>query len=279
MTTIFRNRIALAAAALLAVPSLASAQSGTPTPEQPATAPATEPPATTTPAPQSAPPEERKLRTATEEEEEAETPPPEDPVFWGVGAYARFITIPTFVFDLFVEHSTAMNQYAIAGSVIRRKGNFDIVLTLEYAATSPEDGLWQEKDEIPGMPGMDPDIVIFDNLAMISVDASFIWHVPLTDFMAFRYGVGIGVGVKLGSYTHQDTMCPAGTRIDDLDDPDACTPIAARPAEEDDIPPVLPVVNLTTGLRFKIVDQLSLQVELGWRFPAFYAGAGVGYFF
>jgi len=49
--------------------------------------------------------------------------------------------------------------------------------------------------------------------------------------------------------------------------------------DDDNLPPVVPIVNLMAGLRFKLVDQLSLQVELGWRFPAFFAGAGVGYFF
>jgi hypothetical protein len=33
------------------------------------------------------------------------------------------------------------------------------------------------------------------------------------------------------------------------------------------------------GLRFKVGEQLSIDVELGWSFPAFFAGAGVGYFF
>lgn len=268
--TMMRHVFALATAFAVA-PSLAAAQSADPPASQPAAAEV--PPTTQGPAPE----EKRKLRTATEQEEEETAPPPEDEVQWGVGAYSRFITLPSFVFDLFVDHSTSMNSFAVAGSVVRRKGNFDIVFTLEYASTSPKDGLWQEKGEEPGMPSMNPDYVDFQSLAFLSGDVSFIWHAPLTDFMAFRYGVGIGIGVPLNGYEHADTECPPGTRLEDLDNPSRCPVTGVN--EEDDLPPVLPVVNLLAGLRFKIVDQLSLQVEVGWRFPAFFAGAGLGYFF
>ena len=80
-----------------------------------------------------------------------------------------------------------------------------------------------------------------------------------------------------GSFTQQDTMCDSTTTIDDLDDINACTPVGTP--EEGDVPPVLPVVKLLLGLRFKIVDQLSLNIEAGWRFPAFFVGGGIGYFF
>ena len=273
MRDTIRFGAALAAAVLLSSPSVSRAQD--PPPAQPAGPPA----GTPTTSSQAPPPDTHKLRTATEEEEEQVTPPPEPEVIWGIGARARFITIPTFVFDLFVDHSTGLNAFSVAGSVIRRNGNFDIVMTLEYASTSPDDGLWQEKDEVPGMANMDPDLVVFDGLSQISADVSFIWHAPLTDFMAFRYGAGIGIGVPIGGYTHTDTVCPAGTRIDDLDNPSQCPVAPGARVEDDNLPPVVPIVNLLAGLRFKVADQFSIDVELGWRFPAFFAGAGIGYFF
>jgi hypothetical protein len=97
--------------------------------------------------------------------------------------------------------------------------------------------------------------------------------------MALRYGGGIGIGFPLGGLTHQDTLCSSDTTVDDLDDPNACTPIVGATREEADIPPVVPIVNVLLGVRFRVVDQVSLQIEGGWRFPSFFIGGGVGYFF
>jgi hypothetical protein len=216
---------------------------------------------------------DRKLRM----DEDEETVVLEEEVFWGIGARSYYTFLPAGVIELFVEHATSMNSASFAGSVIRRKGNFDIQFSVEYGIYSPENGLYQEKGEDPSMVDMYPDLVEFDNLGMVSLDASFIWHTDLTDFMQFRYGAGVGVGVKIGSFTQRDTTCDSSTTIDDLDDPNACP--ATGQLEEGDVPPVLPVVNLLLGFRFKIVDQLSLNIEAGWRFPAFFAGGGIGYFF
>jgi|RhiMethySRZTD1v2_1073278.scaffolds.fasta_scaffold32654_5 hypothetical protein len=218
---------------------------------------------------------EKKLRI-DEDEDEVETEPE---VQWGVGARSYFTFLPASVIELFVEHATSMNSASFAASVIRRKGNFDIEFNIEYGNYSPENGLYEENGEDPSQQDQYPDLTIFNNLGMISGDASFIWHADLTDFMQFRYGAGIGVGVKTGSATQQDTMCDSATTIDDLDDINACQPVPGAPIDEMDIPPVLPVVKLLAGFRFKIVDQLSLNIEAGFRFPAFFAGGGIGYFF
>ena len=266
----------VASIALFAPPVLAQ----TPPSSQPAEPPTPPPgdapmPVQTTPQPtgvgEHGP--EKKLRM-DEEEEETET---EAETQWGIGARSYFTFLPASVIELFVEHATSMSSASFAATVIRRKGNFDIEFNIEYGLYSPENGLYEEKGEDPSQVDQYPDLVIFDKLGMISGDASFIWHTDLTDFMQFRYGAGIGVGVKIGSFTQQDTMCDSTTTIDDLDDINACTPVGVP--EEGDVPPVLPVVKLLLGLRFKIVDQLSLNIEAGWRFPAFFAGGGIGYFF
>jgi hypothetical protein len=250
--------------------------------EPPASQPANE--ATTPPPEPTATPVEGKSVDVEPGAEPAGTGADEEPQVseaetqWGIGARSYFVFIPTWLFDLFVEHSTSFKSVTFAGSVIRRKGNFDIQLSLEYGQFQPDDGLWQEKDEDPSMIGMYPDFNRFNDLAMVSFDASFIWHVDLTDFMQFRYGAGIGIGVKLGDATQTDTMCNSSTTVDDLDDPTACNEVQGSTTNID-IPPVVPIVNLLVGLRFKLVDQLSLNIEGGWRFPSFFVGGGIGYFF
>jgi hypothetical protein len=252
--------------------------------QTPATQPAAEPP---TPPPGDAPPPqpssaapstERKLRVASDEETTDETEV-EPEVQWGIGARSRFITTPKWMIELFVEHATSMKSVSFAGEVIRRKGNFDLVISLEYENVAPEDGLYEEKDEDPREIDMYPDYYDFDsNFAFLSADISFIWHFELTDFMAFRVGPGVGLGVPINGWTNQDTTCDSSTTIDDLDDPNACTKVPGA-IEEGNPPPVMPVVNLLVGLRFKIVDELSLNIEAGYRLPSFFVGGGLGYFF
>jgi hypothetical protein len=266
-------RKAIPFAALFLSTSLAFAQDppSTPPPAEPApTTPAGETPGqqptgTMTPQPRRTGPD----IDSEEHEVEAET-------HWGIGARSRFIFMPAGVIELFVEHATSMNSVSFGGEVIRRKGNFDIVFGIEYGNISPEDGLYQEPDEDPSMMGMYPDYVRFDNFALLSLDASFLWHVNLTDFMMFRYGAGIGIGVVLGGFTQTDTTCNNTTTIDDLDNPNACT-LTGTP-EDGDPPPVVPIVNLLLGLRFKIADQLGVNIEAGFR-DVFFVGGGIGYFF
>ena len=224
-------------------------------------------------------PDSKKLRTTTGEEEDDDEVQitRRDEVQWGIGARLRYVTVPQFMINAFVDHSTPVRAYSVAGEVVRKKGNFNIVLSLEYARLSPEDGLWQENGEDPGMENMYPDYLDFDDVALLSADVSFLWHVPITSAISFRSGAGIGLGAVLGGYTQQDTRCNSQTQLDDLDDPNACTRVGL--IEDGDLPPVVPVLNLLLGVRFKVVDQVSLQIEGGWRFPSFFVGGGLGYFF
>jgi hypothetical protein len=270
----------VAAIALLAPPVLA--QTPPPTTQPPGNEPTPPPgdappmPTTTSPQPSSGEEPERKLKMTEDDTEEKES---EEEVFYGVGARTRFITTPKWLIELFVEHATSMVSFSVAGEFVRRKGNFDLVVSVEWSKVAPEDGLYEEKGESPNQVDMYPDFYDFDsNFSFLSADVSFIWHFPLTDFMAFRIGPGVGLGIPIGSWQNTDTVCDSTTTIDDLDDPNACAPVPGT-TEQGDPPPVVPVVNLLMGFRFKIVDQLSVNIEGGWRLPAFFIGGGIGYFF
>jgi hypothetical protein len=188
--------------------------------------------------------------------------------------------MPTAVLNLFLGHSTTMTSVSYGGEIIRRKGNFDIVFGLEYANISPADGLYLEKGNDPGQFDQYPDYVHFDNFSMLSVDGAFIWHAELTPFMQLRYGAGIGIGFLLGNIKKTKTTCTkhgASTTPDQLDDPTECDPQPAT-TKNADKPPVVPIVDLLAGLRFKLGDQVSLNLEMGFR-DVFFAGGSVGYFF
>jgi len=247
---------------------------------QPAPPPATQPApapdqapviATPPPAPGTTPP-----ITPLEPEEK---PNPDEQGAVGVGVRARFIFLPSAILNLFLDHSTSLASYALGASFIRRKGNFDIEFAVEYDKLSLTNGYYLPKGDNPGVQGQYPDFIKFDNFGMISADATFIWHTNIVPTVQFRYGAGIGIGFLLGDLKSQKSMCSANTQTDDLDDPNTpqCTLIPGSEFNRSK-PPVVPIVHLLVGIRFKLIDQISLNVEFGIRDIPF-VGANVGYFF
>jgi hypothetical protein len=196
----------------------------------------------------------------------------------GIGARGRFIFLPQSVLQLFLGHATSMTSFSVGGEVVRKKGNLDIVFGLEYANISPKDGLYLEKGKDPANFGDSPDYVHFNNFSMISLDGSFIWHSDLTDFMQLRYGAGIGVGFLLGDIEKQKTSCASNTTVDQLDDPNTTQCVRQPTVKNADKPPVVPIVNLLAGIRFKLGEQGSINLELGFR-DVFFGGLSLDYFF
>jgi hypothetical protein len=226
------------------------------------------------------------------ESEPSEAPPAEEAVNavakgnkrqWGVGARLRYVFVPEGVLNLFLDHSTSMNSVGFGAEIVGRKGDTDIVFGIEYDGASPENGLYQDKGDDPSNcaavdPGNCPDYTEFDGLGMIGIDASFIWHAKLSSRVQLRYGGGLGIGIVTGSIYQTKRACPAGTTIDDLDDPNACSDVIEARKESEDVPPVVPIINALLGARFLISENLSLNVETGFR-DVFYLGMGTDYIF
>jgi len=200
---------------------------------------------------------------------------------WGVGARLRFIFLPSAVTELFVDHATSMTSVGYGAEVITRKGNFDVVFGIEYDGLDAENGLYQDKGDDPAQCQADanqcPDYREFESFGMLGLDASFVWHAKVSDKVQLRYGAGIGLGIVTGKMFLTSTNCGPGTTLEDLDDPNACALAAGTRREEDDVPPVVPIINVMLGARFQLADNISFNVETGFR-DVFYLGAGFGYF-
>jgi hypothetical protein len=209
---------------------------------------------------------------------EPETAAPEPTATVGIGVRMRYIFLPQSVLELFLGHATSLSSYAFGGEVIRRKGNLDIAFGVEYANLSPSDGLYLEKNRNPANSSDYPDFVHFDGFGMISVDGTFIWHTDLTPWMSFRYGAGVGIGFLVGDIDKQKATCGSTTTTGQLDDPSVCPVTPGTVVRKADYPPVVPIVNLLLGLRIKLHDEVSLNVEAGFR-DVFFVGGGIGYFF
>lgn len=213
--------------------------------------------------------------------DEPDVPEPEPSARFGIGFRGRFLFFPQSFMKIFVDHGTGMASFLVGGEVIRRKGNLDMVFAAEYASVAPDDGWYLEKGNNPNNFTEYPSYEHFDGLSIIGLDATFLWHTDLTSFLQFRWGVGVGVAILLGNIEETKASgCMPGTTADQLDDPNQCTLDRTKTGDKDLPSRIWPIVDLLGGLRFKVVDDLSIGVELGLRDGLiFTGGVDIGYFF
>jgi hypothetical protein len=200
-----------------------------------------------------------------------------DAAQFGVGVRLRYVFVPKGMIELFLEEvPSGVGHPGFGFEFVRRKANFDLVVGLEYENISPEDGMYLEKGDEPGINGQNPDFVEFDGFAMLGLDVAFLWHSEIAPRIDFRYGAGIGIAAVLGDIIQTDTMCPPPPTSTG-----SCTPdLGGEQVNEknEDVPPVVPIVNLLIGSRIELAPQLTLNVEAGFR-NLFYMGVGTTYMF
>jgi hypothetical protein len=202
----------------------------------------------------------------------------------------------------FLKESKSLSSYTTGIEGFRRNGNFDFVLGVAWQSMSPPDGNWLGKGSDKS-PAEDTDYVQFRGFGAISVDAAFILRTELNPYVFLRYGGGIGIGITTGKMLQTSagtTGCAASPGDTTKCYPNLSPPCAAGPCTESelknseggedypqmgsrhkstDIPAVYPIINLVTGLDFKIpnADGLEVKVDVGYFFPYFFVGGGVAY--
>jgi hypothetical protein len=220
---------------------------------------------------------------------------------FGVGARLRLTSVPRWMLGLFLDESVPLTSYTAGLEFFRRSGNFDFVMGVAYQSLSPNAGNWLGK----GADGRtETDYLQFDGLASWSLDAAFIGHVAFSENVGMHYGGGVGIGIMSGRMLR--TSNGSAGCADAPGDPSRCFPVIAgctqgpcteaqlrgtegRPGEESaanpsrfadtHIPSVYPIINVVTGLDFRLpnVPGLVMKVEVGYFFPYFFLGPAIGY--
>lgn len=194
---------------------------------------------------------------------------------YGVGLRLRYVGVPKGLIELFLEEApSGVASPGVGVDFVRRKGDFEFSIGLEYENLSPDDGYYVENGGSPQEPGT-TDYVEFDGFGWVTLDAAFVFHKPLTDVIALRYGGGFGLGVLFGEIRETDAVCDGPNAQTD------CMPITSGGGqidEKQDIPPVFPVVNILGGLQYRPVDNLLINLEGGVR-TVLYAGLSAQYLF
>jgi hypothetical protein len=225
-------------------------------------------------------------------------------VSYGVGARLRWVSVPKWMLNLFTARNVPLSSYAVAGELIRRKGEFDFILSFGYQSMSPGDGNWLGRSHDPST---DTDYVQFKGLGFWGADASFVWHTYFNDWFGMHYGAGLGLAIITGRMLRTSDGSPeCATNAGDFTKcypvglpggpcpPSGCSdaalaattgtgadgPQSPHRFQDGNVPPALPIVNVLVGVDFRVprVRGWEAKIEGGF-YDAFFLGGGVGYTF
>ena len=201
-------------------------------------------------------------------------------------ARMRAIKVPDFVLGIFFdEHashwSDDQRNFSYGAEFVWRRGNdFELGVGLDYADLTMPSAFWKEE-------GDDPQSAEWTeiDLQLFSVVFSAYWFWDVTPWFTPFLGGGIGPGFVIGDITYYE---PRGACESMLGGPDGFAPPECftpdgdfdedafeSPELEDSVPPVVPMINLTAGMRFTIADHAVIKLETGI-YPYLFAGLGVG---
>jgi opacity protein-like surface antigen len=201
----------------------------------------------------------------------------------------RAIVVPDWVMGMwFEEHASHWDGQANMAYgldfVWRKVGDFEISTAVEYADLSMPDAFWQEQGDEP----RESDFTEVD-LQLLSLVFSGYWYWDVEQWFAPYVGGGIGLGVPLGdivkyepieggdchSNLGQSSGFAPNSCFNDNGDPNPDAIDLDNPDVEDGVPVVVPMLNLTGGMRFNIGDHGVAKLEVGF-YNYFFAGLSLG---
>ena len=195
---------------------------------------------------------------------------------YGVSAQLRWVSVPSWLLNVFTKQNVPLSSWGTGLSVFRRKGNFDIALSFNYQNLSPPDGNWLGSSNTAAT---DVSFLQFQSFVMYGIDFSFLWHNYFTDWFGIHYGAGVGIGI-LGGHIER-TKNLAGCTDANAGDTSMCKPGPnSMTGELADVPPAVPIFNVQLGVDFRLPKVRGWEARLeGGFYDAFYLGGGIGYTF
>ena len=240
---------------------------------------------------------------------------------YGLAFRWRWISVPGWFLDAFTQKNVPLSTFSCFGlEGFRRKTDRDdpnrtweLSVALGYQNMSPPDGYWlgDNKD-----PVQDTDLVQFDGLSLITMDAAFVSRQYFTPYFGIHYGAGLGLAIVRGRILRtsaqydpgsgyqvrtpgggppgygsgqvictQDAKCNQdprkGPTLSQSETGQDLGPYNAHRFQETSVPGALPIINLLVGIDFRVpIPQYHQAVEFrleGGFFDAFFIGLAAGY--
>ena len=228
-----------------------------------------------------------------------ETPRFSRPGFYAISPTVSYVNIPNFVLDGFFSRHTGMWEgdavnlsYGLNWSYSRPDA-YEISAAVQQTSMATGDGYWLEKGD-----RVEEADWTTNNLSMLSVETQFHWLTGMSGDgrTQLAYGFGLGVAKVSGKFKKYDlnvAECSGLTNEERLSTDaallDKCFTDTGDPAfvldggkpkfiVEDKIPPVVPVLSASIGLRQAISDNAVLALDMGIRAPqGLFVGLSAGF--
>jgi len=227
-----------------------------------------------------------------------ETPRFSRPGFYAISPTISYVNIPNFVLDGFFSRHTGMWEgdavnlsYGLNWSYSRPDA-YEISAAVQQTSMATGDGYWLEKGD-----RVEEADWTTNNLSMLSVETQFHWLTGMSGDgrTQLAYGFGLGVAKVSGEFKKYDlNVVGCGLEEERLSTDaallDKCFTETGDPAlvldgngkpkvvVEDKIPPVVPILSASIGLRQEISENAVLGLDMGIRAPqGLFVGLSAGY--
>jgi hypothetical protein len=223
------------------------------------------------------------------------------PSKYALGVRVRGIFVPKSFLSPYLQAATSMSSASLGREFIYRKATYDVVTSLDFSFLDVQDGNYLAKGHVASD---DTHYAQFRNLNFLSADVSIIGHHTwdTAPWFEFRYGAGVGLGLVMGNVllTNDWSACtaqnasdikqchPVGVDLTSKDKEKQLQATSGPPSSDTaatphrhaspDKPPVMAVLNVLVGFKFRLHPHVSAQVEVGFR-DAMFVGAGLHYWF
>jgi hypothetical protein len=196
---------------------------------------------------------------------------------YGVGVRLRSVWVPKSILELFVERAAGgAHNYGIGVDLSRRRGTTELQLGFEFEHINVGQGVWINRGDNVAA-GDEADYVLGPDASghqfgWFTIEFTFLNHAEINQWLAVRYGGGLGLGVMVGEIDHYNIICTGATNA--APEPGCVPPRfsgTGRYSEGQEtlvgysLPPVFPVVNAILGLQIRPTDKVTINIEGGIR--------------
>lgn len=235
--------------------------------------------------------EEHEAAAPAEAEPEQAITPHAKARAWSFGPYVRYVVVPAFMLELFVDLAPSASNASFGVSARYRTPDgpfFDF--GIGYAAYGFE-GAFRAKGGTEAETEW-----IESNLGLLHLSGSIMWESELSKQFAFEYGVGLDFGIVTGEFKRTEAFgapgayskCagvqrPAGIYCTAPVTPGASSdPYNVRGEQygvvEQSVPSVMALPMLPRlGLRYSPIAPLSLRAEASYGIAQFWFGLAASY--
>ncbi|MFT5453968.1 MAG: hypothetical protein ACI9K2_000444 [Myxococcota bacterium] len=156
----------------------------------------------------------------------------------------------------------------------------------EYFHIGLDPGYWDDTETPPNH--LDGDWIDPDGLGMFALGANYAYEVALSEqardvWLSLHFGGGLGLGFTTGKLTQWHPGAELAPNLAPVIAEPDCEPTEiapnrqrCRPDDEWRPPPVLPIIDVTLGLRLHIADHAHLRFDAGLHDMLYVGFAGGG---